>query len=113
VELVNAITGWDVTMFELSKVSQRTLNLARIFNLRAGFTSKDDWLPPRMFQPQTSGALSETAVVPEDLRKAIDLYYEMMGWDNSGIPKTGTLYELGIGWSEDFIPGKSIDRIIV
>jgi aldehyde:ferredoxin oxidoreductase len=113
VDLVKAVTGWDVTMFELSKVSQRTLNLARIFNLRAGFTSKDDWLPPRMFQPQTSGALSETTVVPETLRNAIDLYYEMMGWDSAGIPKNGTLYELGIGWTKDFIPGKSIDRIIV
>jgi aldehyde:ferredoxin oxidoreductase len=112
-ELVRAVTGWDVTMFELVKVSQRTLNLARIFNLREGFTSSDDWLPPRMFQPQTSGALSETVVIPEELRNAIDLYYQMMGWDGDGIPRTGTLYELGIGWAKDYLPAKATDRLIV
>jgi aldehyde:ferredoxin oxidoreductase len=112
-ELVKAVTGWDVTMFELVKVSQRTLNLARIFNLREGFTSSDDWLPPRMFQPQTSGALSETAVIPEELRNAIDLYYQMMGWDGDGIPRTGTLYELGISWAKDYLSAKATDRLIV
>jgi aldehyde:ferredoxin oxidoreductase len=112
-ELVRAVTGWDVTMFELVKVSQRTLNLARIFNLREGFTSSDDWLPPRMFHPQTSGALSETAVIPEELRNAIDLYYQMMGWDGDGIPRTGTLYELGIGWAKDYLLAKATDRLIV
>ena len=113
VELVRAVTGWDVTMFELVKVAQRTLNLARIYNLREGFTSADDWLPPRMFTPQTSGALSETAVVPEELRNAIDLYYQMMGWDGEGVPRTGTLHELGVGWALDYLPGKPIDRLIV
>ena len=113
VELVRAVTGWDVTMFELVKVAQRTLNLARIFNLREGFTSSDDWLPPRMFTPQTSGALKETAVIPEELRNAIDLYYQMMGWDGDGIPRTGALYELGIGWAKDYLPEKATDRLIV
>jgi aldehyde:ferredoxin oxidoreductase len=113
VELVRAVTGWDTTLFELVKVAQRALNLARIFNLREGFTSSDDWLPSRMFQPQTSGALSETAVVPEELRNVIDLYYQMMGWDGDGIPRTGALYELGIGWAKDYLPGKATDRLIV
>jgi aldehyde:ferredoxin oxidoreductase len=113
VELVKAVTGWEVTMFELVKVAQRTLNLARIYNLREGFTSADDWLPPRMFTPQTSGALSETAVIPEMLRNAIDIYYQMMGWDGEGVPRTGTLHELGIGWAGDYLPGKPIDRLIV
>jgi aldehyde:ferredoxin oxidoreductase len=112
-DLVEAVTGWETTLYELVKVAQRTLNLARIYNLREGFTSLDDWLPPRMFTPQTSGALSETAVVPEELRNAIDLYYEMMGWDGEGAPRTGTLYELGVGWARDHLPGKPIDRLIV
>lgn len=113
VDLVKGVTGWDVTMFELVKVSQRTLNLARLFNLRMGFTSSDDWLPPRMFEPQTSGALSETAVIPEELRNAIDLYYQMMGWDGSGIPRVGTLYELGIGWAKDYSPEQSVDKMVI
>ena len=104
VDLVQAVTGWDVSLFELVKVAERTLNLARIFNLREGFTAADDWLPPRFFQPQTSGALSETAVDAGQLRRAIDTFYEMMGWNGDGVPLPGTLHELGIGWAVDYIP---------
>jgi len=98
-DLVQAVTGWDVSMHELVQVAERTLALARIFNLREGFTREDDWLPPRFFQPQTSGALSETSVDPDELRKAVDTYYEMMGWDMDGAPTEGTLYRLSIGWA--------------
>jgi len=113
VELLNAVTGWDSTLFELAKVAQRTLALAKLINLRSGFTAADDWLPPRMFTPQTSGALSETAVIPEELRHAIDLYYEMMGWDPQGVPRLGTLHELGIGWAEQYLPPASADRLVI
>jgi aldehyde:ferredoxin oxidoreductase len=102
-DLVQAVTGWDVSMHELVQVAERTLALARIFNLRAGFTTEDDWLPPRFFQPQTSGALSETSVDPDELRKAIDTYYEMMGWDEDGAPTEGTLYRLSIGWASQYL----------
>ncbi|UCH57193.1 MAG: aldehyde ferredoxin oxidoreductase family protein [Candidatus Bathyarchaeota archaeon] len=113
VELLNAVTGWDTTLNELAKVAQRTLALAKIINLRSGFTAADDWLPPRMFTPQTSGALSETAVIPEELRHAVDLYYEMMGWDPAGVPRTGTLHELAIPWAKEYLPSRGADRLIV
>jgi len=74
VDLVQAVTGWDVSLFELVKVAERALNLARLFNLREGFTSADDWLPPRFFEPQTSGALSDISVNPGVLRQAIDTF---------------------------------------
>ncbi|KYH39248.1 MAG: aldehyde ferredoxin oxidoreductase, partial [Candidatus Bathyarchaeota archaeon B23] len=113
VDLVRAVTGWDVSLFELVKVAERTLNLARLFNLREGFTSADDWLPPRFFQPQTSGPLSETAVNPSHLRRAIGLFYEMMGWDRDGVPLPGTLHELDIGWAVEHLPERGIERVIV
>jgi aldehyde:ferredoxin oxidoreductase len=78
---------------------ERGNTLARIFNLREGFTEKDDWLPPRFFKPRTSGALSEVAVNPEDLQKAKLLYYDMMGWTEQGVPKKSALDELDIGWA--------------
>ena len=112
-ELVQAVTGWDTTLLELSKVAQRTLNLARLYNMREGFTSVDDWLPPRSFRPQTSGALSETAVVPGELRRAIDTYYEMMGWNSAGVPRPGTLHGLGVGWATEHLPPAETDKLIV
>jgi len=103
VEIVRSVTGWNTTAFELMKVVERGNTLARIFNLREGFTEKDDWLPPRFFKPKTSGALSKTAVNPEDLQKAKLLYYDMMGWTEQGVPKKSALEELDIGWAANKI----------
>jgi aldehyde:ferredoxin oxidoreductase len=61
-------------------------------------------LPSRFFQPQTSGALSETALDPNVLKRAIKLFYEMMGWDSEGIPKEGTLHEMDLGWAYKYLP---------
>ena len=102
-DLVQAVTGWNVTMHELVQVAERTLTLAKIFNLKAGFTRKDDWLPDRFFHPQTSGPLSETSVNPDELSNAISSYYEMMGWDKEGVPINGTLYKLSIGWASEYL----------
>ena len=101
VQIVRSVTGWNTTAYELMKVVERGNTLARIFNLREGFTEKDDWLPPRFFQPKTSGALNKTSVNPKDLQKAKLLYYDMMGWTEYGIPKESALEELNIGWAAD------------
>ena len=99
VEIVRSVTGWNTTAFELMKVVERGNTLARIFNLREGFTEKDDWLPPRFFQPKTSGALNKTSVDPQKLQKAKLTYYDMMGWTEDGVPKQSTLEELDIAWA--------------
>ena len=102
-EIVRSVTGWNTTAFELMKVVERGNTLARIFNLREGFTEKDDWLPPRFFKPKTSGALNKTSVNSEDLQNAKLLYYDMMGWTEQGVPKQSKLDELDISWAGDKI----------
>ena len=103
VEIIRAVTGWNTTAFELMKVVERGNTLARIFNLREGFTEKDDWLPPRFFKPKTSGALNKTAVDPEALQNAKLLYYDMMGWTEQGVPKKSALEELDIAWADKML----------
>ena len=105
-EIVRSVTGWNTTAFELMKVVERGNTLARIFNLREGFTEKDDWLPPRFFKPKTSGALNKTSVNPQDLQKAKLLYYDMMGWTEQGVPKQSKLDELDISWARDKISAR-------
>ena len=102
-EMIRAVTGWKTTMWELMKVGERTLNMARVFNVREGFTKNDDWLPERFFHPKTSGALSETAVDPTKLEKARSTYYEMMGWDENGVPKRAKLQELDVAWAAQML----------
>lgn len=103
-DIVRAVTGWDTTLYELMNGGRRILTMARIYNLREGFTAHDDWLPPRFFKPTTSGALNETKVNPEKLRHAIQLYYELMGWDKeTGVPSMTTLGQLDIDWAGKYL----------
>jgi len=99
VEILSAVTGWETTSWELMKVGERVLNMARAFNIREGITAEDDWLPERFFHPQTSGPLSKVSVKHDELKEAKRIYYRMMGWDEeTGVPTRGKLEELGIGW---------------
>ncbi|MBI4180562.1 MAG: aldehyde ferredoxin oxidoreductase family protein, partial [Chloroflexi bacterium] len=56
--ILAAVTGWKTGIVELLTVAERTLTMARLFNIRQGFTADDDKLPNRFFQPKTSGALA-------------------------------------------------------
>ncbi len=49
-EIIRSTTGWETTWFELMKLGERSINMARIFNYREGFTSKDDTLPEVFYQ---------------------------------------------------------------
>jgi len=103
IEIVRAATGWNTTAWELMKIGEKVTTMARIFNIREGFKKEDDWLPERFFHPTTSGPLSNTAVEAEKLEKARSIYYEMMGWDENGVPTETKLEELDIGWARKYL----------
>jgi aldehyde:ferredoxin oxidoreductase len=98
-DLVKSITGWDTTVWELMKAGERCVAMARAFDIRAGVTKKDDYLPRRFFTPLPSGPLAGVSINEGELKQAIDTYYEMMGWGKeNGAPTPAKLQELGIGW---------------
>ncbi len=100
VEQVRNATGWNVSSWELMKVSERSINLAQAFNVREGFTSEDDILPDRFFEPiEGDGALKGQTMDRQEFYETRNLIYEMLGWDRqSAAPKRSKLYELGLGW---------------
>jgi len=99
VELVEAVTGWRTSLWELLKAGERTVNMARVFNAREGLTRKDDTLPPRFFQELENGRLKGLKMDREALEQDMDLLYEMLGWDvETGNPKPAKLCELGLDW---------------
>jgi aldehyde:ferredoxin oxidoreductase len=103
--LVRAATGWDVSSYELYKVGERALTLARVFNAREGLGSADDKLAMRSYGPTTGGALAEGGIDPEELHEAVQTYYGMMGWDpETGVPHPSTLDELGVSWAKAYLP---------
>lgn len=103
-EIVEAITGWHVTTWELMKVGERATTMTRAFNVREGFTKADDSLPKRMHEPFISGPLAGIAIGEDRLSDAVSVYYDMMGWDkDTGTPTRGKLQELDIEWVADLL----------
>jgi aldehyde:ferredoxin oxidoreductase len=73
--------------------------MARVFNLREEFGRADDTWPERLFEPLPDGPHKGQTFTREDLERAKDLYYEMMGWDlEQGRPRRGKLIELNLEW---------------
>jgi aldehyde:ferredoxin oxidoreductase len=105
VELVRAVTGWDVRLDELMKAGERRLNLLRVFNAREGFTRKEDVLPKKFFKPlEGSGPTAGVAIDPGEFEAALDLYYDILGWSGDGVPTTARLEALGLAWLIDQLP---------
>jgi aldehyde:ferredoxin oxidoreductase len=96
VEVVNAVTGWNSSLLELMLASERSINLAREYNLREGLSWKDDRIPGRFFEPLENGPRSGAKIAEEDFERALKTYYGMMGWDGHGRPKKEKLQDLNI-----------------
>jgi aldehyde:ferredoxin oxidoreductase len=103
VTMARAVTGWDVSLWELMKVGERRLNMMRAFNVREGFTREHDVLPPKLAKPKVGGPSDGLFVDPAELERAKDTYYAMCGWDAQGVPTRGTLEELSLGWVADVL----------
>ncbi len=98
--MINAVTGWDVTVEELMEVGERRLNLLRAFNAREGLNRKDDKLPKKFFkQLKGSGPTGGIALTQQELDHALDEYYRLAGWTTDGIPTPATLAKLDIAWA--------------
>ena len=98
-KMINAVTGWDVTVNELLEVGERRLNLLRAFNAREGLNRKDDKLPKKFFKElKGTGPTSNIALTQQELDHALDEYYRLAGWTHDGIPTAKTLEKLDIAW---------------
>ncbi len=96
-ELIKAATGWETGAIELIRVAERVMTIAKLFNIREGFSAADDALPERFFQPKTDGVLAKKVPFDRaDMEKAKSYYYALMGWDAQGVPLPEKVAELGI-----------------
>jgi aldehyde:ferredoxin oxidoreductase len=97
VDYINAVTGWNVSLFELMKLGERANTMARIFNVREGLSSNDDVLPQRLHEGLGNGKLKGEKVDRDQFLAARRTYYEMAGWEpETGRPTLAKLAELGI-----------------
>ncbi len=94
-ELFNIVTGLEVDGKELFRVGERLINTDRMFNMREGFTRKDDTLPKRFLEePLTEGPAKGQTI---NLEPMLDEYYELRGWEKeTGLPTREKLIGLGL-----------------
>lgn len=111
--------GWDLSGEELFTAGQRIINLERMYNVRHGFSRKDDTLPDRNLKeplnvyvhpediekiPAEKAELVHAGLIV-DLEPMLDDYYRLGEWDSRGIPTAGRLKELGLEFCVKDIPG--------
>jgi aldehyde:ferredoxin oxidoreductase len=84
--------GW--TTAKLLEVGERVWNLERQFNLKAGFTAKDDTLPPRLLKEAAKTGPAKGLV--SQLGKMLPEYYQLRGWTKDGVPSNETLKRLAL-----------------
>ena len=105
-QLYTELTGIETSAAELMKAGERSWNLYKLLNIRAGFGREDDRPPGAWFTPLKGPGGDEyplvdyhhTRVLTEaDFDGIIEDYYDERGWDKkTGIPTPQKLEELGL-----------------
>ena len=91
---VQAACGDEFTVENLTLIGERIWNMEKDFNLRAGFTRKDDMLPKRLMTEAAKTGPAKGVV--SGLDKMLPIYYEVRGWDEEGRIKPETRKRLGL-----------------
>jgi aldehyde:ferredoxin oxidoreductase len=111
-EMLSALTGVEYTTAEFLKCGDRIWNLERQWNLGAGFSAKDDSLPPRLLSEpiKTGASKGKLSRLPE----MMPVYYKHRGWDENGVPTPGKLQELGLTAPGNGVPtpGKPQELVV-
>lgn len=95
INLIEKGTGIDLGGVEgFLKTGERIFTLERMFNVKAGFSAKDDTLPKRMTEEPLPSGPGKGYVVK--LNEMLPEYYKQRGWTVDGIPTKNKLKVLGI-----------------
>ncbi len=93
-DLLSAATGVKYTTEEFLRIGERIWNLERLYNLKAGFSSQDDTLPPRLLKEPMPYGPAKGRV--NQLDKMLPEYYRLRAWDGKGVPTKEKIGELGL-----------------
>jgi aldehyde:ferredoxin oxidoreductase len=96
-KLIRLATGMEYSKAQLMETGERIYTLERLFNLREGFTRKDDMIPERYFKEPTPIGLpiaKGKKIDKEKFEKMLDEYYALHNWNSQGVPTKETLERL-------------------
>jgi len=97
-----AVTGWNTTQEEWNRVlGHRIIHIQRAALLLGGpdivWDPKiHDDNPPRFYEPLPSGPYKGKTTDRKIFEEMKKQYYEAIGWDENGIPKSEVLRKLGL-----------------
>lgn len=95
--LINATTGWKFGYDEVDLIGVRAHTIKKAFNIREGWTRKDDDLNYRWkHEPMKLGPSAGHIVTDEELEDMKNQYYEVKGWTKEGMIPKSKLIELGM-----------------
>ena len=95
-EAASAITGWDLSLEETKNIGLRSVNLMKVFNLRAGINKELDAPSTRYGSTPVDGPTKGISIRPH-WDSMLSNYYRLMGWDEeTGKPLPETLRKLGL-----------------
>jgi aldehyde:ferredoxin oxidoreductase len=84
-DLLQRVTGWDVTAKELRTTASRIVTAKKLYNLREGWTTAEDTLPRRFLSEGLPVGTDRSVGLPhERLRAMIRAYYTTRDWDEEG-----------------------------
>ena len=99
--LLAAVTGIPYQPEEVMRIGERIVNIERLYNLREGFSRKDDTLPKRLLEEPVKAGPAKGRTV--NLEPMLDEYYQFRGWNEDGVPREKKLKQLGL---EEMIHGE-------
>jgi aldehyde:ferredoxin oxidoreductase len=95
--LLEAVTGWETSDYEIMRAGERRLHLMRWYNLREGLSAAEDTLPDRFFSESiTTGPRQGDRLDRAAFHANLRAYYRMMGWSDDGRPPPEILIDHGL-----------------
>jgi aldehyde:ferredoxin oxidoreductase len=96
-ELYTLVTGNKMTGAQLQKAGERIYNMEKAYNVREGWTKKDDYPPPRVMKdPIPDGVAKGSLVTKKEFDLMLGAYFKARGWSSTGIPTKQKLTKLGL-----------------
>lgn len=96
IDVLNAITGWDVDLEEAMTTGRRIVNAMRVFNFQHGLDPSLERPSPRYGSTPVDGPAAGLAIMPH-WDGMVRTYRERMGWDAAtGRPTPEALRKVGL-----------------
>ncbi|MEM4619413.1 MAG: aldehyde ferredoxin oxidoreductase family protein [Desulfurococcaceae archaeon] len=98
-KLLSLATGFEWNFDKIYEVANRIYTLIRAFWIREyGYWSREmDYPPMRWFKhPLTKGPYAGAKLDINKYNEMLDMYYQLRGWDERGVPRRETLEKLGL-----------------